>query len=122
MYQEVYDSLIQGNHPYHQDTLPKHGNVRPFQIATKYCWKHPESQALLCPYGAGVNFINHNQTLTNIRVQWAPHGEAGNDSSVLQQSLETLFQGRKTRLAFDFIAARDIKEGEELYLDYGKDW
>jgi SET domain len=122
IYQEVYASLIQDKAPSQQGTWPNNSFVRTFQIAINYCWKHPESQMLLCPYGAGVNFINHNQTLANVRVKWAPHGEAGHDSSVFDQSLETLFRMRKTRLAFDFIATRDIKEGEELFLDYGEDW
>ena len=96
--------------------------IRTFQTSLNYCWKHPQSTMLLCPYGAGVNFINHNQTLANVKIQWAPHGHIGHDSNFLELSLSDAFKSNKAHLAFDWVALRDIQEGEELFLDYGDSW
>lgn len=97
-------------------------SIHIYQPSLNYCWKHPQSTMLLCPYGAGVNFINHNQTLANVKIQWAPHGHIGHDSNFLGLSFSDIFKSNKVHLAFDWVALRDIQEGEELFLDYGDSW
>jgi hypothetical protein len=54
------------------------------QLLLNYCFGRPhESTLLLCPYGPGVNYINHNQTLANVKVQWAPNGTSSHNSTWL---------------------------------------
>ena len=77
---------------------------------------------LLCPYGSGVNYINHNRILVNVKVQWAPHGMIGQKDDAFLQNLTELFENKHHRLAFDYVALRDIEEGEELFLDYQVEW
>ena len=96
--------------------------LQTYQIGLNYCWKHPTSSLLLCPYGAGVNYINHNQTLANVKVQWGSHGELGHDDTFLKRNFTEAFQTRKPHLALDYVALRDIELGEELFLDYGDAW
>jgi hypothetical protein len=110
------------NDDYHWSGLLQDREIHTYQIALNYCWAHSSSAVLLCPYGAGVNYINHNQTLANVKVQWAPSGVIGQDGSFLHKNLTALFEARKPRLAFDFVALRDIEEGEELFIDYGDNW
>ena len=119
MYEDVYNGLLTGGI---LDRLSDEEIIRTYQTALNYCWKHPESTMLLCPYGAGVNFINHNQSLANVKVQWAPHGHIGHDSKFLELAFSDIFQTRKAHLAFDFVALRNIDEGEELFLDYSSEW
>lgn len=97
-------------------------SIRSYQTSLNYCWKHPQSTMLLCPYGAGVNFVNHNQSLANVKLQWAPHGHLGHDSRFLGLTFTDIFKSNKAHLAFDWVALRDIQEGEELFLDYGDSW
>lgn len=53
----------------------------------------------------------------NVRVQWARNGITGHqDDSFNQQPSSS------TKVAFDYVATRDIAKGEELFLDYGDDW
>ena len=92
------------------------------QVSVNYCFGHEDSTMLLCPYGAGVNYINHNQTLANVKVQWAEHGATGHDSAWLSIIPENMMYKYTPSLAFDYVSTRAIKEGEELFLDYGSEW
>jgi hypothetical protein len=92
------------------------------QIMLNYCFGHAQTTLLLCPYGAGVPYINHNQTLANVRVQWSKHGlTSQNDSwfNMTPPEMEWLY---KPNLGMDYIALRDIAEGEELFMDYGEEF
>jgi hypothetical protein len=94
-----------------------------YQLLLNYCWGHSETTALICPYGSGVNYINHNRTLANVKIQWAPHGEIGHNETFLKQVHVSDWQNvYTTKMAFDYVALRDIEPGEELFLDYGKEW
>jgi hypothetical protein len=97
-------------------------NKKGHQLWLNYCYGHPESTLLLCPYGGGVNYINHNKTLANVKIQWAPNGTAAHDSSWLSLTPKDIEWQIKPSLAFDYVATREIAEGEELFLDYGDLW
>jgi hypothetical protein len=65
-----------------------------YQIMMHYCWKHDESTLYLCPYGAGVNYVNHGssddndndtKTTANVRLQWAADGVMGHNASWLNK-------------------------------------
>lgn len=92
------------------------------QLLINYCWSHPRTSLLLCPYGAGVNLINHSKEQANVMIEWSPNGHLGHRDSSLKRSVSQMRNSMEPRLAFDFVALRDIREGEELFLDYGDDW
>jgi len=92
------------------------------QLLLNYCWGHDESTMLLCPYGVGVSYINHNQTRANVKIVWAKDGELSHNSSILNMDPLELMGSYKVQLAFDYIVTRDIEEGEEIFLDYGDAW
>lgn len=88
----------------------------PGQLLMNYCYGHRESSLLLCPYGPIVNHVNHNQTLVNVRIQWADPARGNQMTHLLEEPLETgLEKDSKTaKLAFEMIALRDIAENEEV--------
>lgn len=92
------------------------------QLVMNYCWGHEESTLVLCPYGAGVNYINHSREQANVKIQWAPHGQIGQDDAWFHWTLHSLYNAYQPRLAWDYVALRDLEEGEELFLDYGDTW
>jgi hypothetical protein len=92
------------------------------QVLVNYCFGHPESTILLCPYGAGVNYINANRTLANVKLQWSQDGNTNHHAEWLNTKPEDMEWVYKTMLAMDYVALRDIKAGEELLMDYGDAW
>jgi len=115
---EMYE-LQESRDPASGGLIPVVAGVKGFQILVNYCFTHPESTMFVCPYGSGVNYINHNQTLANVRIQWAEDFVAHNQTLVEQGSLEDFVFDTKPVLSFDYVALRDIAPGEELFLDYG---
>ena len=93
-----------------------------FQLLLNYCWHHNASSIYLCPYGGGINYINHNQTRANVRLQWARDGEMGHNATLLHQSPTSMYHRAAPPLHMDVVALRDIESGEELMMDYGNDW
>lgn len=101
----------------------KHQPMPP-QLVTNYCFGHSDTKLLLCPYGSGVNYINHqNSLLANVRIVWPEDGVLNQKAAKLDVPLEEWDpEDKKSVLAFEYIATRDIQAGEELFLDYGSDW
>lgn len=91
------------------------------QLLINYCFGHPDSTMVLCPLGAGVNYINHNQTRANVKIQWAKEGDMGHKDAFFEKKPREI-EDYSTRVAFDYVATKDIAEGEELFLDYGDIW
>jgi hypothetical protein len=112
----------------------KNGSRRPtttmttthYQLLLNYCLGHEESSLLLSPYGPGFSLINHNQTLANVKLQWADPERSNHHPELLQQPISSLYQKNKStssrQLAMEVVALRDIVPGEELFLDYGNAW
>lgn len=92
------------------------------QLLINYCLGHSDTTLLLCPYGAGVNYMNHNQTLANVKIQWAPDGILNQNDMWFDMAPEDMRGNHKTNLAIDYVALRDIQKGEELFLEYGDDF
>ena len=92
-----------------------------YALLVNYCWSHEESSILLCPYGIGVSYINHSDE-PNMKIQWAPDGQLSQSNEWFKKTPAELSKTKKAGLSFDYVALREIQEGEELTLDYGKAW
>ena len=96
--------------------------IESYQVALNYCFGHTDSSLLLCPYGSGVNLINHGKS-ANVKIRWPSssflaHQQHHVDNSTLQD----LERFHEPLFAFEYVALTDIGKGEELMIDYGKDW
>lgn len=91
------------------------------QLLMKNCWGHPETNLLLCPYGAGINLLNHSRERANVMIHWAPHGHLAQNDAWFHIRV-TDMNSCKANLAWDYVAVRDIAQGEELFIDYGDAW
>eukprot|EP00804_Cyclotella_cryptica_P030083 CCRYP_020715-RA/>CCRYP_020715-RA protein AED:0.33 eAED:0.33 QI:0/0.66/0.5/1/0.66/0.5/4/413/753 len=91
------------------------------QIIRNYMFGHPNSSVVLFPYSHHVAYINHHSTEFNARLQWAKNFSFHNEDW-LYKDVTFLDQQWRAGLMLEFIATRDIKEGEEILIDYGKDW
>jgi hypothetical protein len=96
-------------------------------LVVNYSFGHRNSTLLLTPYGAMVNYINHKSANDgdgpNVRVQWPDREMVAHKPSWLSEDLNFLRDSvDKIGLSFDYVALRDIKEGEEITMDYGDEW
>ena len=108
-----------------KDDVPDGSRIVHHQILYNYCWHHPESSIFLCPYGAGINYINHGSNKTgaaNVRLQWAKDGEMGHKSDWLTKSPKAMLNLASPGLFLDVVATRDIQPDEEILYDYGELW
>ena len=94
------------------------------QIIFNYCLGHEDSTMLLFPYGSvGTHFINHNSSRANVKIQWAPTGNLRHNATLLNLTPEEMYQmDVKPGLGIEYVALKDISEGEELFIDYGDSW
>lgn len=120
---------------YNHDELPfnrDHGivykrEVKRRQLLLNYCFGHPDSTVLLLPLAPGVNFINHSRERVNAYVQWSILDRLYDTSYPLKKLshfdlLEKHVVNDRHQLAFDIVASRSIRPGEEIFLDYGDEW
>ena len=97
-----------------------------YDLIINYSFGHGNSSVLLTPYGGMVNYINHApskervpgaEPTANVKVRW-PNKELiahkpwwlEKDTAFLRDTTE------KIGLSFEYIALRDIKEGEEVFM------
>ena len=92
------------------------------QIMLNYCMGHKESTLLLCPYGAFMGYMNHNQTLANVKLVWASPHNTQHHPEWLEKGVGFLDKTKASGLAMNLVALRDIQPGEEVFLDYGDEW
>ena len=69
-----------------------------------------------------MNFVNHNQTLANVRLTWGDPVRGNHMPRLLEAPLRELEADKTAKLAFEMVATRDIKDGDEIFLDYGDAW
>ena len=89
------------------------------QLMLNYCFGHSRSTLLLCPYGVLTWLINHSQFKPNAKIQWSKDMR---HEEWLNESIESWEAVSHSGLSFDFVATRDIEEGEEVLIDYGDEW
>jgi len=95
------------------------------QLAMNYAFGHPESNMLLMPVGSMVTLINHQQgSKVNAKVQWSTNKHWGNKEFWLDEQPTDLVEEsyHHIGLVMEVVATRDIKEGDEIFIDYGDDW
>jgi len=94
------------------------------QLLLNYVFGHRDSTMALSPYGPGVQLINHNQTLANVKLQWAEPHRSNHHPELLQKSVQYINDEFPlgSVLGMEIVATRKISKGEELFLDYGDDW
>jgi hypothetical protein len=93
------------------------------QLLLNYCYGHVESSILLCPAGPMVGLVNHADSKhANAKLVWSKHGrhQAHWFETDPKELLSPDYQ--YLGLLMELVATRDIKEGEEVFLDYGKEW
>jgi len=91
------------------------------QLILNYCFGHKHSTLLLFPIAPVVSAINHNTgERANAKIQWStvPYHR----TELLEMAPKELFISKKTGLIIEFVATRDIDEGEEIFINYGLEW
>ena len=92
------------------------------QLVLNYCFGHRHSSLLLCPYGMMVTLINHapSESKVNAKIVWnyrmMQHPER------MDTPHTEWIHSMSTGILFDYVATRDIQPGEEIFIDYGKEW
>lgn len=104
------------------DNTSSTNDITGYQLLLNYCFGHRESSLLLCNYGIMAGFVNHNKTLANVKIQWAEPTLGQHTPALLNQSIEYLEGVLTPKLAFDLVTLFEIKEGEEILMDYGSEW
>jgi hypothetical protein len=92
------------------------------QLQLNYCMGHNKSTMLLSPYGPGFSLVNHNQTLANVRLQWASPKRSNHHPEMLEKDVSHFETEKSAKLAMELVALRDIQPDEEILLDYGDEW
>lgn len=90
------------------------------QQLLNYCFGHPDSSLLLYPYSPMSNYINHNATKANVYLKWS--SLPNHLTSWLERTPDDLDSESHAGLIMEVVAARDIRPGEEIFLDYGQAW
>jgi hypothetical protein len=110
------------------ESAAKHKNryTKP-DLVTNYSFGHRNSTLLLTPYGAIVNYINHKSEKDvdgpNVRIQWPDRELVAHKPEWLSKDINFVRDSiDKIGLSFDYVALRDIREGEEITMDYGDEW
>lgn len=105
-------------------------DINPKQLLLNYCFGHPDSDLLLLPYGPMVNHINHGSK-PNAVIRWhilatdnssEPRRRQFHHPELLQKSADEVADTHGMGLMMDIVALRNIKQNEEIFLDYGADW
>ena len=110
----------------------------PFQATCEFCacaeWSSKNSDPQrevslsLSPLTLSILFVryccrNHNQTRANVKLQWADPKRSNFQPRFLNHSIDDLKEfTSSTKLAMELVATKLIRQGEEVFLDYGDEW
>jgi len=100
-------------------------NYKIKDLIINYSFQHRDSTITLTPYGSMVNYINHasDGRKPNVKVVWPDEEMVAHKPDFLERNITTIrYTLDKIGLSFDYIALRDIQEGEEILMDYGPAW
>lgn len=93
------------------------------QLLLNYCYGHPQSSMVFFPAGPMASMINHGgPEKANVKLQWSKHPKV--ESEWFEKAPQDFLSEDMLHLGLvmEVVATRDISEGEEIFLDYGKDW
>jgi SET domain len=95
-----------------------------YQLLLNYCFGHPESSLLLLPMAPMVNLINHapDKSKVNAFLQWSKHDSVFNDHTLHDVPLGDWNMNALPPIVMELVATKDIKEGEEILINYGYSW
>jgi hypothetical protein len=94
------------------------------QLLLNYAFGHSRSSMLLVPVGPQAMLINHGGKSSNAMITWS-HKSADKircSKMYLDYTVEQMAGLSDIVLVMKIVARKDIKEGEEITLDYGDDW
>jgi hypothetical protein len=91
-----------------------------YQLLLNYVYGHPESNLMMFPYSPVVNYINHNASTFNAKLQWSDL--PNHNREWLEKSPDELLSIEHTGLIMELVATRDIEAGEEVLISYGDSW
>ncbi|KAL7579557.1 hypothetical protein ACA910_007928 [Epithemia clementina (nom. ined.)] len=102
----------------------KKGTRYMYDLIINYSFGHPNSTMLLTPYGGMVNYINHAPgSAANVKVRFPDKELIAHKPEWLNRDPEFFHRAiEKIGLSFEYVALRYIKEGEEVFMDYGPLW
>ncbi|KAL7574065.1 hypothetical protein ACA910_015643 [Epithemia clementina (nom. ined.)] len=89
------------------------------QLLLNYCFGHADTDVLLCPY-MSTALINHSKEQANAKIIWSDKHTMHPEWLEMEPS-QWAYHG-VAGLAWEFVATRDILEGEEVLIDYGDEW
>lgn len=115
---DMHEIITEGDHLYRKDE-----KVIDQHLLLNYCFGHPESTMIFFPTGALVPFVNHSPgDKANAKLVWSKHH--GHHAQWLEMKPEELVEPdlQFIGLVMELVATKPIKEGEEVLLDYGKEW
>jgi len=105
------------NHPGKRKSATKLGR----QLLFNYCFGHRTSSLVFFPYAPAVAMINHGGgRVTNARIDFS--NVSWNQRGWQSDSAEELLNKGKSGLVLDIIATKPIQSGDEVFLDYGREW
>lgn len=108
---------------FHMAMTDQNGEIlwKGHQLLLNYCYGHKSSSLLFFPYSPTVNLINNGgKEKANVGLRWSE--KQGKPEMMEWNTQKVLEFNRKSGLAMEFYALRDIEEGEEVLIDYGEDW
>lgn len=121
LYSRVLEITTNGHVEYVLDeTKPPTG----YQMLMNYCFGHPESSVLFLPTAPIVNLINHAPTgdQVNAKLQWSTHEYVYNDYDFQDVPPSKWDLQNLPPIVMELVATKDINEGDEILIDYGRDW
>ena len=89
------------------------------QLLLNYCYGHKNSTLLFFPSSPVVNYINHRSE-PNVKLRWSTLWPPS--AEVLSSSPESVAGDAEASLVMELVALRDIRPGEEIFMDYGDEW
>ena len=111
-------------HVYNEEDrlVPNRSGVYTWQLLLNYCFGHERSTLLLCPYGLISSLINHSSgDGANTKVQWSDK-QRMRHPEWMDRPIDEWASEYHTGLQLDFVATRDIQQGDEILIDYGDAW
>jgi hypothetical protein len=94
------------------------------QLLLNYCFGHAESSLLLFPLGSHVASINHHPAglSPNAYITWSKDKSIPNQHDYHDVTVQEMAKVNRIVIVMKVVALRDIAKGEEIFLDYGKEW